>query len=241
MLPSVVAGFYLIRDVKATRGRLSGCAPRSQQSHLVPSLTSPVLPFPESEGEIMLGEKPGFRDQFGPLIAWVGIVGSAITLFSNLQGVLDMADWARWIVAHWTEWMHAFWSWIFAWFSIKLPPPLALLLTAYAFLSMLAGAKHVEVKQTSYLGILGAFGRVFCILVLVVPIVVVSDYWPWFVVALSPALLHYALIIYRTRALPAGVRFSWKPVFVALTVLLLLALNVVSQLDLAPLLKAPKV
>src|SRR5262245_48103313 len=34
-------------------------------------------------------------------LTWVGIIGGAITLFSNLQGVLDLADWAHWLVEHW--------------------------------------------------------------------------------------------------------------------------------------------
>jgi len=37
------------------------------------------------------------------VLTWIGIVGSAITLFANLKGVLDLADWAREIVAHWQE------------------------------------------------------------------------------------------------------------------------------------------
>ena len=38
------------------------------------------------------------------VLTWVGIVGSAITLFANLNGVLNFADWARELVAHWHEW-----------------------------------------------------------------------------------------------------------------------------------------
>ena len=35
------------------------------------------------------------------ILTWIGIVGSAITLFANLSGVLNLADWARELVAHW--------------------------------------------------------------------------------------------------------------------------------------------
>jgi hypothetical protein len=34
------------------------------------------------------------------ILTWIGIVGSAITLFANLNGVLDLANWARELVAH---------------------------------------------------------------------------------------------------------------------------------------------
>src|SRR5262245_9918028 len=38
------------------------------------------------------------------VLAWIGIVGSAITLFANLSGVLVLADWGKELVAHWQEW-----------------------------------------------------------------------------------------------------------------------------------------
>ena len=34
------------------------------------------------------------------VLTWVGIIGGAITLFANLRGVLDLADWARWLYFH---------------------------------------------------------------------------------------------------------------------------------------------
>src|SRR5262249_5469375 len=48
----------------------------------------------------------GFRYE---LLTWVGIVGGALTLFTNLGAVLKLADWARLLVQHWKEWTHAFW------------------------------------------------------------------------------------------------------------------------------------
>ena len=39
----------------------------------------------------------GFRYE---LLTWVGIVGGALTLFSNLDAVLKLADWARVLVEH---------------------------------------------------------------------------------------------------------------------------------------------
>jgi len=35
------------------------------------------------------------------LLTWVGIVGGALTLFTNLGSVLKLADWARVLVQHW--------------------------------------------------------------------------------------------------------------------------------------------
>jgi len=60
----------------------------------------------------------GFRYE---LLTWVGIVGGALTLFTNLGAVLKLADWARVLVQHWKEWTHAFWVWVFGWLGIHLP------------------------------------------------------------------------------------------------------------------------
>jgi len=43
------------------------------------------------------------------LLTWVGIVGGALTLFTNLSAVFKLADWARVLVQHWKGWTHAFW------------------------------------------------------------------------------------------------------------------------------------
>jgi hypothetical protein len=54
-------------------------------------------------------------------LTWIGIIGTTITLFANLSGVLDLADWARELVAHWHEWTQAFWGWVFSWIKVKVP------------------------------------------------------------------------------------------------------------------------
>src|SRR5262245_7160461 len=46
----------------------------------------------------------GFRYE---VLTWVGIVGGALTLFTNLGAVLKLADWAGVLVQHWKEWTHA--------------------------------------------------------------------------------------------------------------------------------------
>src|SRR5262249_37148153 len=43
------------------------------------------------------------------VLTWVGIVGGALTLFTNLGAVLKLA--AGILVQHWKEWTHAFWVW----------------------------------------------------------------------------------------------------------------------------------
>jgi hypothetical protein len=71
------------------------------------------------------------------VLTWVGIVGTAITVFANLQGVLDLADWARELVKHWHEWNQIIWGWVFTLVGIKLPREVAPLYSFSLFTSML--------------------------------------------------------------------------------------------------------
>jgi hypothetical protein len=55
------------------------------------------------------------------VLTWIGIIGSAITLFANLSGVLNLADWARELVAHWHEWNQIIWGSVFSFIKVKVP------------------------------------------------------------------------------------------------------------------------
>lgn len=37
------------------------------------------------------------------MVSWLGIFGGAMTLLSNLQGILDLAKWANWIASSWSQ------------------------------------------------------------------------------------------------------------------------------------------
>ena len=52
------------------------------------------------------------------VLMWCGIVGGALTLFSNLSGVLKRADWARFLAENWKGWTHVLWVWLFGWLGI---------------------------------------------------------------------------------------------------------------------------
>jgi hypothetical protein len=75
-------------------------------------------------------------------IIWMGIVGSAITLFSGLSTLLQLADWAHWIVNHWHLWTHGVWSWLLAYFQIQVPEYLSQVLTLIFFTGMMAFSVH---------------------------------------------------------------------------------------------------
>jgi len=75
-------------------------------------------------------------------LTWLGIVGGAVTLFSHLKGVIQLADWANVIVKRWSEWTHAAWVWLFSWIKLEISPELAQFLTFFLFaFSTIAGAR----------------------------------------------------------------------------------------------------
>lgn len=71
------------------------------------------------------------------ILTWVGIVGGSITIFTNLRGILQLADWARWLVTHWHEWMQTLWTGLFGWLGIHIPPLLVPALSFATFAAML--------------------------------------------------------------------------------------------------------
>src|SRR5262245_19676946 len=87
----------------------------------------------------------GFRYE---LLTWVGIVGGALTLFTNLGAVLKLADWARVLVEHWKEWTHAFWLWAFGWLGIHLPPYWTPVLSFLLFWSALTIGQAFQFKRS---------------------------------------------------------------------------------------------
>jgi hypothetical protein len=54
-------------------------------------------------------------------LTWIGIVGSAITVFGGVSTMLDLADWARVLVQNWDEWNQMVWAWIFSLIKVKVP------------------------------------------------------------------------------------------------------------------------
>lgn len=66
-------------------------------------------------------------------LTWFGIVGAAVTLLSNMKGVITLADWTAWIAEHAVRWSHLFWQTILGWTGLTLPPHWAGFLSFLAF------------------------------------------------------------------------------------------------------------
>jgi TIR domain len=55
------------------------------------------------------------------VLTWIGIVGSAVTVFGSLSSILNLADWARELIDHWHEWNQIFWGWVFGLVKVNVP------------------------------------------------------------------------------------------------------------------------
>jgi hypothetical protein len=51
-------------------------------------------------------------------LSWFGILGAAITLFTGLKGVVELADWAHWLIDHWADIARMIWQPILSWAGI---------------------------------------------------------------------------------------------------------------------------
>jgi TIR domain len=71
------------------------------------------------------------------VLTWIGIIGTAITLFANISGILNLADWARVVVRHWHDWTELFWGWVFGLFNVNLPRELVPIISFVVFVAFL--------------------------------------------------------------------------------------------------------
>lgn len=83
------------------------------------------------------------------VVSGIGVLGGAITLFGNLDAVLSLADWARWLVDHWHTWLHTFWKEIFDLLNIRDDAGLRLDLTFTVFLITTAVGSRLEVMRST--------------------------------------------------------------------------------------------
>lgn len=82
------------------------------------------------------------------LLGWFGIVGSAITILANLDGLLKLADWAHALVEHWRDWAHTFWAHIGSLLRVTIEPEQVPPLTYLVFILCLAfGARFSSVSH----------------------------------------------------------------------------------------------
>jgi hypothetical protein len=56
----------------------------------------------------------------GAVVSWLGMSGGVMTLFSHLESVLKLANWAHLLATTWGKWVNEFWNWVFGWIAFDL-------------------------------------------------------------------------------------------------------------------------
>jgi hypothetical protein len=73
------------------------------------------------------------------LLSWLGVLGGALTLFSSLQAVIDLADWALWLAMNWKAWMRHLGGAVFGTAAVRNDPGFLLVDLPFAlFVLMIA-------------------------------------------------------------------------------------------------------
>jgi len=83
-------------------------------------------------------------------LTWAGIVGGAITIFSSLRGLINLSDWARWIVTHWHEWTQAFWATALSWIGVHVHPSFVPALSFTVFIVMAVAGTVLRTKKPAF-------------------------------------------------------------------------------------------
>lgn len=53
------------------------------------------------------------------LFSWLGILGAVLTLFSNFQTLIEIADWAKFLIEKWSYFINRAWEYVFSWLNFN--------------------------------------------------------------------------------------------------------------------------
>ena len=80
------------------------------------------------------------------VLTWIGIIGTAITVFAGFSTVLNLADWARKLVVHWHEWNQMVWGWTFSWLKIRVPPEIVPIISFIVSVGILVAGVNLSAQ-----------------------------------------------------------------------------------------------
>jgi len=88
-------------------------------------------------------------------LTWLGILGSVVTIFSNLDAILKMAHWAKWVSDYWVYGVAEFWTRLGHVISVNLPKSYAGPLSACLFFTAVAiGSRNAETRARNQRAVL---------------------------------------------------------------------------------------
>ena len=78
------------------------------------------------------------------VLTWLGILGGALTLLSNLQDILDLAKWADWLILKWRELVTPVVSGVIEVFGIRVSIVATSMIAMALFVSFIAVGARIE-------------------------------------------------------------------------------------------------
>ncbi|MGO8501741.1 hypothetical protein AB9F35_09625 [Rhizobium leguminosarum] len=78
------------------------------------------------------------------VLTWLGILGGALTLLSNLQDILDLAKWADWLIQKWTELVTPIVSGLIELFGVRVSVDATSMIAMALFVSFIAVGARIE-------------------------------------------------------------------------------------------------
>jgi len=78
------------------------------------------------------------------VLTWLGVFGGALTLLSNLQGILDLAKWANWLTVKWSEFATPVVSELIGLFGIRVTSSATAMIAMAIFVSAIAIGARIE-------------------------------------------------------------------------------------------------
>ena len=79
-------------------------------------------------------------------LVWVGVIGTALTLLSGLEGIVVLSNGVKSAVAWWRMLTQPIWSWLFGWIGITIPKSLFILFNFATFGFALAAGVRFRAK-----------------------------------------------------------------------------------------------
>tara|TARA_E500000318_G_scaffold72204_1_gene66847 strand:+ start:326 stop:1084 length:759 start_codon:yes stop_codon:yes gene_type:complete len=77
---------------------------------------------------------------------WIGILGGVLTLLSNIQGILDLAKWADWVIVLWRDLLTVTISNLIHLFGIQIFPTATSMIAMALFVSFIGAGARIENK-----------------------------------------------------------------------------------------------
>lgn len=71
----------------------------------------------------------GLKSTYREMLMFLGALGAAITIFTNLEGLIRLANWASWVRHYWNFYFGSFYSWLASLINVEFPRELTGMVT----------------------------------------------------------------------------------------------------------------